>query len=131
MADIKKPVVICGPGRTKQSFREECNIHTIMKKYRQTGLLSHVTATPPMWGDFVSVPDYQSALEKVKLAEEAFMALPAFVRSRFENDPAQLLAFVSDSKNRDEAVKLGLVVEAVKPPVVETPVDASSESKPA
>ena len=50
------------------------------------------------------------------------MALDANVRKRFHNDPAELIDFVSDEKNRDEAVRLGLlqIPEFPKPdPLVE------------
>ena len=43
-------------------------------------------------------------------AEEAFMTLPAVVRARFANDPAGIFTFLQDPANRDEAVKLGLIV---------------------
>jgi hypothetical protein len=58
---------------------------------------------------------------QVRAAEEAFMAMPASVRSRFHNDAGELVNFVSDGRNREEAVKLGLVVPA-SVPVVPAPV---------
>jgi len=37
------------------------------------------------------------------------MRLPADLRARFDNDPAQLIQFLENSDNKDEAIKLGLV----------------------
>jgi phage internal scaffolding protein len=37
------------------------------------------------------------------------MALPAQIRSRFDNDPAKLIDFLENEQNHDEAIKLGLV----------------------
>lgn len=105
----KSVVIKCGQARTKQSFKDECNIHTIMDKYHRTGLVTHLNATRPMYGDFSSVPDYQSALNVVINARNEFAKLPASLRDRFMNDPVKLLAFVNDPQNREEAVKLGIL----------------------
>ena len=48
-------------------------------------------------------------------ADDAFMALPAAVRERFNNDPAELVDFVSDVNNRSEAIDLGLIPPPAKP----------------
>jgi phage internal scaffolding protein len=63
----------------------------------------------PLTGDFVDVPDFQTALNLVISAQDEFMKVPADVRARFNNDPGELMAFLEDDKNRDEAIKLGLV----------------------
>ena len=42
-------------------------------------------------------------------ANAAFAALPASIRARFNNDAGAYVDFFNDSKNYDEAVKLGLV----------------------
>ena len=51
----------------------------------------------------------------VMAADDAFMALPANIRERFNNDPAELVDFVSDDRNRSEAIDLGLVPPPAKP----------------
>ena len=100
--------------RTQQQFRDECDINVIVKRFGLTGELpSNFRA--PMQGDFSDIGDFQSAMEAVRNAEEAFMQMPAALRARFENDPGRLIDFLSDEKNRDEAVNLGLVN---KPPEV-------------
>lgn len=45
----------------------------------------------PKFGDFLGVSDYQTALNQVIEAEEAFDALPAKVRARFDNQPVDFL----------------------------------------
>ncbi len=131
-----RPQIKCGKGRTKQSFKDECDIHRILSSYARTGLLTHVAARPGYYADVADMPDYRSALDAVKSAEGLFMALPAVTRSRFENDPAKFLDFCSDSENEAELRELGLlppegapevVPEAVAPvvdPVVPDPVDS-------
>lgn len=101
---------------TKDSFAEECDINTIVRRFGLTGELP-VNVRAPMYGDFTEAMDYRSALDAVMAAQESFMALPADVRQRFGNDPASFVDFCSDPRNRDEAVKLGLVLpSAALPP---------------
>lgn len=99
-------------GRTLQQFKEECDINTIVRRFGLTGELPD-NFRPPMIGDFTEVMDFQSALNAVRRAEEAFMEMPADLRARFSNDPQKLIEFLGDDKNRDEADKLGLLQ---KPP---------------
>jgi len=98
-----------GDSRTKQSFKDECDINLIMRRYQQTGAISHLASQPPRFIDVAEGLDFQQALNQVIAAEQAFGALPAAVRDRFGNDPGQLIEFVSDSKNREEARRLGLL----------------------
>ena len=74
----------------------------------------------PSYGDFVGVSDYRTAVDAIKKATDAFMEMPAGVRSRFENDPQLFMEFFSKDENRAEAEKLGLVLP--KPVVPEAPV---------
>lgn len=101
-----------GPAKTKQAFKDECDINTIMRRYEQSGVLLHLARGEPQYVDATSL-DYQASMELVVQAREAFAALPARVRERFQNDPSQMLAFVEDEGNREEAIKLGLVPEPV------------------
>lgn len=107
--------------KTHQSFREESDINYIVNTFSRTQLLP-VIPISPQYGDFTGARDYHSACNLVLAAQEEFMSLPAEVRSRFNNDPGELVDFLSDSKNRDEAVKLGLV--SAKP--LDTPRDTDS-----
>lgn len=104
------PVVLEFPdqGMTQQSFKAECDINTIMARYQKTGLLEHVSRYQGRYEDVAESMDYQSALNVVMAAEEAFASLPSSIRARFENDPGQFLAFVEDPGNEDEMVDLGL-----------------------
>lgn len=95
--------------RTRQSEAEACDINSIMGKYRTTGFTKKVTLNTPVYGDFSNALDYMEAKNALIAADEIFMSLPARVRSRVNNDPAQLIAFVEDPENHDELVSLGLV----------------------
>jgi phage internal scaffolding protein len=95
----------------QQHYKEECDINTILQKFNITGLLPENTLSP-RYGDFTGISDYHTALNRVIAAQDEFDALPAQLRARFENDPAQLIEFLENSENRSEAEKLGLIEPA-------------------
>lgn len=104
------------PSRAQQQFKEDSDINTIVRRFGLTGELPKDVAVPQS-GDFTNVVDFQSALNIVREGEQAFATMPADVRKRFGNDPAEFLAFVHDDKNRDEARKLGLLMPEPAAPV--------------
>lgn len=115
-----------GPSMAKQSFAEEVDINTIVRRFGISGQLP-VGVRMPSYEDFTEVHDFKSAMDAIALAREAFDAMPAHVRERFDNDPAKFVDFTSDDGNLAEARKLGLVppeevvVEPVVPPVPPAP----------
>jgi len=96
------------PSLAQQHFKDECDINNILRQFNITGLLPEAPLSP-RYGDFTGIVDYHTALNAVIAAEDGFMALPADLRARFQNDPEQLIDFLNDESNKDEAVKLGLV----------------------
>lgn len=94
--------------RTQQHFQEECDINTIVRRFGLDGDLPEGVRRP-MYGDFTGIGDFRDAIEAVRRAEDSFMAMPAAVRSRFENDPGAFVDFCNDPANKDEWKKLGLV----------------------
>lgn len=92
----------------EQQFVEESDINYIANKFMQTGELPQILDLPTP-GDFEGIFDFQSAMNTIAKAKEEFMSLPAKIRTRFSNDPQQLLDFVDDKDNYDEAVKLGFI----------------------
>lgn len=107
---------------TDQSMADEADINTIVKRFGLTGQLpSNVRV--PLFEDFDEVFDYRTALEAIRQSEASFRTMPADVRARFQNDPGLFVDFCTAVKdgqlaNLEEMRKLGLAVEAVKPPVV-------------
>lgn len=92
---------------TQQQFAEECDINTILRRFGITGEVPQTTRIP-LQGDFTAVVDFQSALNLVMQADEAFMQLGAETRKYFDNNPGAMLDFLSDPANREQAEKLGL-----------------------
>lgn len=91
----------------QQQFKDECDINVLIKKFGIDNL--PITKRMPIIGDFADVMDYQTALNMVLEADEAFMQLPGKVRERFDDSPQKLMEFLENRDNRDEAVKLGLI----------------------
>jgi len=102
------------PSRTKQSFKKDTEIKTILRKYAKTGVLGDPTKKP-LWGDFTNTQQFEDNLNLVANVRSQFAQLPASVRGRFKNDPVQLLDFLQDSANDKEAVELGLKNASVLP----------------
>lgn len=92
---------------TQQSFRDECDINLIAKRFN--GAVPPPVGPVGTYADFASVPDFHEAQNTILRAREQFASLPVHVRTRFNNDPVQLLAFVADRGNLAEAHKLGLL----------------------
>ena len=102
---------------TQQHLAQECDINYIVEQFGVTGQLPPAPAHTPTYGDFTGIGDYRQALEAVMAADEAFMALPAKIRERFDNDPALFVDFCSstDPADRSEAIELGLIPPPAKP----------------
>lgn len=97
------------PSLAQQHARDETDINTIVRRFGLTGELpSNVRS--PQYGDFLEASDYHTSMNLIRAADAAFMALPADVRTRFNNDAGAFVDFVSDDQNRAEAEKLGLVL---------------------
>lgn len=102
----------CGEGRTKQAFKDECDINRIVSRYVKTGEM------PPAKGggvfaDVSRIGTLLEARKKLADAEAKFKALPSAMRSRFKNDAGELLRFLANPKNLGEARELGLVAPEV------------------
>lgn len=100
---------------TKQSFADEVDINTIVKRFGLTGELPHDVAMPE-YRDYEEVIDFHSAMNAVAKANESFSLMPADIRARFNNNPAEFVDFCLDDGNIVEAAKLGLVPSKVDKP---------------
>lgn len=118
---------VVGESRTKQSFRDECDINRIMARYQNTGVLEFMQRRDPQYAD-VSAVDYQEACNLVAEANSMFENLPSALRSRFDNSPAQLLGFLENPANLQEAISLGLVNPPASVPAVGSPGEPVAQS---
>lgn len=108
---------------TQQSMADEADINVLVERFGLTGHMP-TSMRMPAYGDYTGVGDFQSAMEALVVARDDFMAMPAKVRARFHNDPQEFLEFCEDEGNRDEAIRLGLVVPEKAPEPVQAPITA-------
>lgn len=120
-ASVASSLACSDPTRAQQNSKDECDINTIVRNFGVTGQLPNIDRLP-LDADFYDLTDYQSALHALMEADDAFMQLPSDVRRRFQNDPAQFVAFASDESNREELKSMGLLAP-------ETPRQAPIEVK--
>jgi len=111
------------PSRAKQSFRDECDINNIMKKFAAGELIDHVNKHQGRYEELPSNLDYHEALNMVSDAQDSFQSLSAEIRSMFHNDPVEFLEFVADPENAEEMIDLGLATarQQADPPASGTP----------
>lgn len=117
----EKVKLYCSPAsNVQQHFKDDCDINLLVERFTKTGSFGN-ERDPSFYsfGDY-SGADFREALDIVLSAEEQFQTLPAKVRARFQNNPASLLDFLSDSGNREEAEILGLISKSS--PVISTAV---------
>jgi phage internal scaffolding protein len=122
-----------GLSRTKQSFKNECDVNNILKNYNKTGILPE--GNPGEYRE-LDGSDYQDYMNTIAGAQSHFNDLPSAIRKRFENDPSKFLSFVHDDKNIAEAQNLGLLRDdyqlpeiMISPPQTAEPIDDSSEAR--
>lgn len=112
--DVSLATALCFPssegkfGRTKQSFKDECDINNIMSRFARTGVLDFAARNEPRYGDCTGL-DFTESMQRVAAANTLFQELPAKLRDRFKNSPAEFLDFVQNDANREEAMELGLL----------------------
>ncbi len=111
--NYKRPVIDCTGDkiRTKQQFKNQVDINTIMSKYIKTGVMSQdaITKRTAVFADVSEIGTFQECQDKVQAAQKAFMTLEPELRSEFNNDPGAVLDFVSDPANREKAIELGII----------------------
>lgn len=118
------------PSRARQEFRDECDINNILARYKDTGQLTHIAQTIGEFGDFSTSMDYHEAQNRVIQAKEAFGELPSHIRTAMKNDPGQLLAFINDPDNREEAITLGLIDKPEVPLPPKTRIEPDPSTPP-
>ena len=108
---------------TRQEFKAEADINTIMARYQRTGELPAINVVAPQYLDVTGM-DFQEHMNAIREAQELFDALPSQIRNRFQNDPGEFIDFCGDSNNHPELARMGLLsAEATK--AILTPMNLS------
>lgn len=94
--------VVEGESMTKQEFKDQCDVNNIVDHFTRTGRLDAFRQAQGMYLDMTDLPgSYHESLNHVIAAREAFDALPATARARFNND---VQAFLDAAASDPEAV---------------------------
>ncbi|AZL82686.1 internal scaffolding protein [Apis mellifera associated microvirus 20] len=104
-----------GEPMTQQQFKDQVEINNIINKYRTTGEMHHLNRSQGVYLDVSKITNLLEAHAIVQKASDAFMDLPADLRSRFENNPQKLIEFMQNPQNKDEAIELGLMERPIPP----------------
>lgn len=91
----------------RQDQEAQANINNIVKAFGVTGKLP-IVPNLPEYGDFTDSPSsYQEALARLEAAEDAFYTVPAEIRAKFNNNPAEFFDAVHRA-SKDELKAWGL-----------------------
>lgn len=90
----------------QEQFAYDCDINNIV-----AGMTSPMPMRQPVSDEVKKFsPDmYEQALLTKAKAENAFMELPSDVRTFFENNPKNMLEFISKPENQAKCIELGLM----------------------
>lgn len=100
-----------GESMTHQSFAEECDINRLVERF---GIgLGEVPEFQAFDVDFSNAGDFQSAMQELRAAQEAFNALPARMRAEFNNDAGAFVDAVSDPQAEALRSRLGIYIPGV------------------
>lgn len=126
-----RPTLTCGKSRTKQSFKADCDINNIIRRFDKTGVLTHLNQRQPLYIDASEVMSYRDALNHVIQVEEHFEDLPSAVRAEFDNDPAAYLDWVVHSTPEERsALIMGTPAPSTPAPAPAEPEDVPTPSEP-
>lgn len=92
---------------TEQCHSDSCDVHNILSQYIRTGILEHVAKFDGKYGDFIDVPTFQDAQNRIAEAASMFETVPAKVRARFGHDPNKFIDWITDERNRQDILDSG------------------------
>lgn len=95
--------------RTKQSHKDECDIHNILRQFQRTGIINHVQSQRPTYLDLPTDMDFQQSMNTILQAQEAFANLPSQVRDYYANDPERFLAALGNEAEHQRLREFGVL----------------------
>jgi len=77
MADAKSKlktrphaIIFTQPSLTRQSFKDECDVNQIVKRYTETGMINHIPRTTPKYGDAPEGDFLEAAIVNADIASQ-------------------------------------------------------------
>jgi len=63
-------IVFTQPSLTRQSFKDECDVNLIVKRYTETGMINHIPRTKPQYGDAPEGDFLEAAIVNAEIASQ-------------------------------------------------------------
>lgn len=103
------------PSMTEQAHRDEVSIHHIMRKFKKTGVITHVAAYGGTYMDYSNTPDYREAQTIIADAKSLFESVPSHIRAAMHNNAQEFVEFMQNEENREEIEAFGLSTSHLPP----------------
>ena len=68
----KRPhaITFTQPSLTRQSFKDECDVNQIVKRYTETGMINHIPRTTPQYGEAPEGDFLEAAIVNADIASQ-------------------------------------------------------------
>lgn len=94
-------------GRTKQSFKDQCDVNKMLKKAQRVGSIAHLMKhDKAIYGDFDGEFTLMEAQTQIRRAGEIFDELPSELKKEFNHDPLKFVKFAGDPENNEKLAEL-------------------------
>lgn len=118
------------PSKTIQSDTPRADIHEILKKYHEVGIVDHLASVDAMFLDVSEFTDYADLRRQTAEAEQHFLSLPSKLREVFNHDVYDWLDAAHDpeklSRYEERLSQIGFPVPGrSNAQVAETPLEGS------
>jgi phage internal scaffolding protein len=116
-----------GESKTQKEHKDDVDINKIVARYKK-GILPRGHIAKPVYGDFFDLPDYHELQNRVANLENEFLKMDPHIRKKFNNNPQNLITWLQNEDNWEEAEKLGFITIEKKESLKGQP-EASGDTK--
>ncbi len=121
-------ITITGESMCQVSDAKQADIHHIMRQFERTGVLNHSAQHEGTYGDFLNLPDYTDAQIQIAEARSMFETVPASIRAKHNNNPAQFVDWMMNPDNREAMLEQGFTDTHLPPLAANEPSSPPSAS---
>lgn len=100
-------ITITGESMCQESDAKQADIHNIMRQFERTGVLNHSAQHEGTYGDFMNLPEFTDAQIQIAEAASMFETVPATIRAKHNNNPAQFVDWMMNPDNREAMIEQG------------------------
>ena len=93
---------------TEEAHKDDCDIHRVMRKYKNQGVIDHVNQHKGEYFNYIDAPDYTEAQQAIARAQELFDSVPSKIRADMSNSPEIFIEFMQNPSNREAIEAYGL-----------------------